>query len=435
MDAGTRESRYIFTEISWFDAIVYALPVCAVSAPVFLIQTYFLNFATDVLLIAPATAGVLFAAVRVWDAVSDPIVGYWSDRSRNALGKRRPWMLVSAPMLPIACFAVWTPPVVDSSAELVAWVGASLFLFYTFATAWSVPHTALGIDLTRSEHVRRRVFGMRFVASIAGVIGAFTAMQLIVNDPSPRDAAQRLVLVSLPVLALVLLLPPSILSERTAPNKIFDRAGTVLRSLLRNANARALFLAWFLIQCGIFAQATVAPYMSLYIVERPDLIGILPACYIGAMIVSVPLWVRLGRHMAHAALLRWTLVCAGISYLPLLLLNSFNIWLAFVVLAFAGFFSGGMGPLAPALLASVVDEDERQHGQSRAATYSAAWELVEKTAGALIVLVVALTLQFAEYVPNQPLNERADLGLRLCLAVLPALAFGAAALLLKPKPS
>lgn len=431
MNNRANDGRQISTDISWPACFVYAIPVIGVSAPTFLIQTYFLNFATDVLLITPVTIGVLFATVRIWDAVSDPIVGYCSDRLRNSLGKRRPWMLVSAPVLPIVCLAVWSPPEHRASTELVVWTAVSLFLFYTVSTAWSVPHTALGIDLTSTDQQRRRVFGVRFVASIAGVIGAFGAMQLIVNDPFPREAGQRLALTCVPFFGLLLLLPPIVLKEQLTETKATSQPVLVLRSVARNGSARMLFSVWFLVQCGIFAQATVAPYMSLYILERPDLIGILPACYVGAMIVSVPIWVRLGRYIAQTALLRLTLFCAGISYLPLLMLDSLNIWLAFAVLGIAGFFSGGTGPLAPALLAIVVDEDQRKCGESRAAIYSALWELIEKAAGAAIVLFIALTLQFSGYVPNQPLTAAGDLSLRLCLAILPAVAFVSAAMLLK----
>ena len=77
----------------------YAPPVVALSSPLFMVQFYFLNFATDVLLLAPLGVGLLFAAGRAWDAISDPIVGTWSDRTSTRLGRRRPWMLASIPLL------------------------------------------------------------------------------------------------------------------------------------------------------------------------------------------------------------------------------------------------------------------------------------------------------------------------------------------------
>ena len=68
----------------------YGPPIVGISALLFFVQFFFLKFATDVFLMAPATVGLLFALGRVWDAVSDPIVGTWSDRTRTRLGRRRP---------------------------------------------------------------------------------------------------------------------------------------------------------------------------------------------------------------------------------------------------------------------------------------------------------------------------------------------------------
>ena len=77
----------------------YSPPVVGLSGPLFLVQFYFLNFATDVLLLAPLSVGLLFAAGRIWDAIPDPIVGTLSDRTRTRLGRRRPWMLAGIPLL------------------------------------------------------------------------------------------------------------------------------------------------------------------------------------------------------------------------------------------------------------------------------------------------------------------------------------------------
>jgi Na+/melibiose symporter-like transporter len=88
----------------------YSPPVVGLSGPLFIVQFYFLNFATDVLLLAPLSVGLLFAAGRVWDAISDPIVGTLSDRTRTRLGRRRPWMLAGIPLLMLSFVMIWSPP-------------------------------------------------------------------------------------------------------------------------------------------------------------------------------------------------------------------------------------------------------------------------------------------------------------------------------------
>lgn len=83
-----------------------------------LFAVYLMKYATDVLLIAPATMGLLLAAARLWDGVTDPLVGYLSDRTRSRFGRRRVWLFASA--LPIAAGVVmiWSPP---AALEGVNW--------------------------------------------------------------------------------------------------------------------------------------------------------------------------------------------------------------------------------------------------------------------------------------------------------------------------
>ena len=79
---------------------LYALPQIGSTTMHWLIMVFLLKFATDTLGLAPAVVGGLFAAGRLWDALSDPLAGWWSDRTRTRIGRRRPWMLAAA--LPLA---------------------------------------------------------------------------------------------------------------------------------------------------------------------------------------------------------------------------------------------------------------------------------------------------------------------------------------------
>jgi GPH family glycoside/pentoside/hexuronide:cation symporter len=90
--------------------LAYGLPAFALAGPFNFIQFYFLYFATDVLLLAPAAVGTLIAAARAWDAISDPMAGYLSDGTRTRWGRRRPWMFVAAPALALAFATLWSPP-------------------------------------------------------------------------------------------------------------------------------------------------------------------------------------------------------------------------------------------------------------------------------------------------------------------------------------
>ena len=127
--------------------VLYGLPAAPINFTFMLTGVYLLKFAADVLLVAPGVMGTLFGLSRLWDAVSDPIAGHLSDRTRSRLGRRRSWLLASA--LPVAAgFAmIWSPPHSLSGSALAAWVGLGVFVYFTGTTLFSIPHESLGAEL------------------------------------------------------------------------------------------------------------------------------------------------------------------------------------------------------------------------------------------------------------------------------------------------
>ena len=109
--------------------LLYALPAAGMTCMHWLIMVFLLKYSTDVIGLSPAIVGAIFAGSRLWDAVSDPIAGWASDRTRTRFGRRRPWMLVAAVPGALAFYALWRAPT-DATATLSAvWLAASLFFF------------------------------------------------------------------------------------------------------------------------------------------------------------------------------------------------------------------------------------------------------------------------------------------------------------------
>ena len=97
--------------LSVVSVVAYAFPTVGVSLIAYLLNLYFFKYATDVLLIAPAAMGLIFGAARIWDAVSDPMAGFLSDRTEGRLGRRRPWLYASAmPIAVVPCCSGTRPP-------------------------------------------------------------------------------------------------------------------------------------------------------------------------------------------------------------------------------------------------------------------------------------------------------------------------------------
>ncbi len=141
------------------------------------------------LLLSPAIVGVLFALAKLWDGVNGPLIGSLSDRSRSRFGRRRPFLFASLPFLVVGFVMLWTIPRALEGNALIAWIGVALFIFYTAFDLYTLPHAALGAELSRDPHQRTRLFAVRQMSFTVGMLLAFGAIQVAMNAEDPRSMA------------------------------------------------------------------------------------------------------------------------------------------------------------------------------------------------------------------------------------------------------
>lgn len=404
--------------------LTYAAPIVGLTAPLFLVQFFFLKYATDVLLMAPAVVALIFGLGRAWDAVTDPLVGAWSDGTRTRLGRRRPWMLAGIPVT-LACYLmIWTPPADLGPNALRLWVGVGLFGFFTGFTAYVVPHMALGAELSDGHHDRSRIFGARQIFFILGMFAAFATMGYVTNSADQRAATSGVVWASLGVFALILLIVPLRVRERGEYQRLAPRHPfRGLLDVLRNPHARIVLFVQFIDSLGAGVIGVLAPYFAQYVLKRPDLIAWLPACFIIASIASVPVWILISRRIGKKQTWLISMLLTGLSFGSQFVLGENDVALAIVILVAAGVSFGAGGVMGPSILADVIDGDELESGERKEGAYSAAWGFAFKAGAAIIVVVTGAVLQLAGFRPNVDQNPAAHLSIRLLVSVLPLVVF------------
>lgn len=404
--------------------LTYSAPIFGLTAPLFFVQFFFLKYATDVLLMAPAVVALIFGLGRAWDAVTDPVVGAWSDGTRSRLGRRRPWMFVGIPVM-LACYLmIWIPPADLGVAALRVWVGVALFGFFTGFTAYIVPHMSLGLELSEGHHDRSRIFGARQIFFTFGMFAAFAMIGYVTNSSDQRAAAAFVVGSSLAIFAAILLVPPLFLRERVeyqvrAPAHPFR----ALLDVLRNPYARIVLFVQFIDSLGMGILGVIAPYFAQYVMKRPDLIAVMPVFFVVASVASVPVWVLVSKRIGKKATWLISMVMTGISFGSQFFVGENDVLLASVVFVAVGLSFGASGVMGPSILADVIDWDELQTGERKEGAYSAAWGFAFKAGAAIIVVVAGTILQLAGFEPNVDQNEAAHLAIRLLNSALPLSVF------------
>ena len=126
-------------------------------------RSFLLFFYSQVVGLDPWLAGIALTLGRVWDAVSDPLMGELSDRTRSRFGRRRPFIIFGALPLALTYIAMWIPPVGWSQAGLFLYLTATDIAFNTLITVVMIPYTSLGSELSDDYHERTKVAAIRML--------------------------------------------------------------------------------------------------------------------------------------------------------------------------------------------------------------------------------------------------------------------------------
>ena len=403
---------------SLFSLIAYsgpAIPLAMLGLPLIL---YLPPFYAGELGMDLAAVGAVFAAARMWDAVIDPLIGYWSDRTPGRFGRRKPWLLAGAPLWMLGVYALLSPPAGVNTLYL--WFAA--FGFYVAWTMVQIPYQSWGVELSRKYEERSRITGIRETGTLVGVILATAAPVLVFSTPNPplREVlwvftVALLVLIPLTVLMAAVVTPavPPVVARRPGPLasvRLLARNRPLLRVLL---GSFCLLLAGGLLNSGLlFVWAHV---LELSTLDFLSYVLVQYGCAVLGMPVMVWLGNRIGRHRALA------LGGGGFLALQLALLaitpGSFE--QALVVAVAGGLITSVIWVMPPALVGDTVEYGMLAGGGDQAALYMAALNFVSKMAFAAGVGISLPLLDVLGFNPAGGNTADTLFGLKMVVIVLP----------------
>jgi len=407
----------------------FASPRVAFGIMGILFGTYLMKFATDVLLIAPAAMGTIIAASRLWDALSDPMAGYLSDRTRSRHGRRRVWMFVSAIPMSMGLVAMWSPPLSLDETGLIVWMAVAMLVYETASTGFWVPHGAAGVELTPNHHERTRLFAWSHVIGAVGMVIGLGSLQLMHVADDKRFAAFALSVAAGFAVAGIVLWSTWRLPERADyQGRGGQRVSQSFLDVFRNRHARLLLVIYGVETFGGASVGMLVPYLVEYVVPMRELMVPLLLAYTLPQFVFVPLWIRLSQRVGKKQLWLASMLVTAVSFAGFLPLEEpgWQVWLLATLLGVAG---GCGAVVAPSINADVIDYDEYLTGERKEGAYLAVWNLIRKSSASLTAFVTGIVLQGAGFVPNVEQSEEAKFAIRALFSLLPAFCYVVGALL------
>ncbi len=402
------------------------------STLLFTTNTLLLRFMADYLGIAAVTAGLLFAVSKIYDALSDPVVGIFSDTVRSQTGRRRPFLFVGTFMASGSLIILFNPPALDGSTAMVAYMAFGLIFFSTAYTIFNVPYLAMPAEMTphpdeRSFLITFRVYAGAVAQMIAGTGGPFLLNMLGGSRAAHGYMAMVLsVVVVLGGLACFLATRSARFTQRPAtPVPLADRARIVLGA----RGFRNLLYLKVTMLFGVTAHTATKAFFTKYNLAAPDsLLAMLLFFHTGGMLVSQYFWYRISARVGKPA----TYTIGAVLYATASLLwltfgpETSRILLSAVALT-NGLAAGAAMLMSNALLPDAIAAASRKTGINQEGTFASLFTLVEKIAHAASVSIIGLLLALFGYqqaVDGQGAiqSDTALLGITVCFVAIPILA-------------
>jgi Na+/melibiose symporter-like transporter len=424
--------------------IAYGMPGLGAGYMYLLMSLYVMKFSTDVLLIAPAVMGIIFSISRIWDAISDPIAGYLSDRTTFKFGRRRTWMLLSFVPISFGFLAVFSPPESMQGQSLDLWMMIAILSFYSAITLFNVPHMALGAELSEDYHERTRLFGVRHIGFTLGSILSLVSMSLLIseeNNPTGdvRELASNLAFFAVAVMSFMIFFSVSRLKEDPKfQNRVNKNPFKAFRDVWVNPHAKILIIVLFIENLGGAVIGVLTLYVTQYIVEAPAWAPIIIFAYMLPSALSVPLWIPLSRRFGKIRLWVFSLALTGISFGGIFIIPFLDSVTDRLIVMFLGAILGGMasgcgGAIGPSVKGDVIDYDEYLTGERKEGSYFAALNFVYKSATGIMLLVTGFVLQFSGFIPNQPQTMEVKIALISLYGLVPLVFYSLGSYLLYKK--
>ncbi|MBO6634231.1 MFS transporter [Parvibaculum sp.] len=395
-----------------------AIPISALGLP---IGVYLPQFYAGPMGLGLAAVGTVFMLARLWDVVTDPMMGIISDRFPSRWGRRRHWIVLSVPLLLVCAYMVFVPTAPVTSFYLIGW----MFFLYIGWTMLTISHMAWAAELSDNYNERSRIQGYREAFQLLGVPLVLLIPAIIERIGAENMEAARVAAIGW---FIVLVLPVAVgvnilfVPERkSTPQPPLDIKAAV-RAILRNLPLRRLLAADFLSGFAGAALASMYIYEATYVWGIGSVASFLLLIYFFGGIIFIPvvlkLSYRLGKHR--------TVVAAGlfnVLFPPVIfLIPEGNYYVAALVLLFLGVNVGTTTTLYRSMMADVADIDELETGQRRTGLFYALLTLTQKLGGAVAVGVVFWTLALIGFVPEQGQNTPSTLtGLSLVFVATPVI--------------
>ncbi len=450
------EKKTTSSKLTFKEKVAYGLGDISNGLAVSSVSVWYQYYLTDVVGLLVLLAGAAVMIGRLWDALTDPIMGWITDHTKSRWGKRLPYLLYGSVPYAVAYFMLWAVPEFSSQKQTFVYVTIALIVFNTCLTVIFVPYTSLTAAISNDYNERTSLTGYRmFCSQIAFLFGASLTPWLIDRVEQSEAShsfnqyfgtwagtARQGHMIVAALFGLVMVISILITffgtTERDVDEKPDDGtnnktplsyASSILEELMGNRPFLISVLILLLSNCAATLQAANLAYYIEYVLEMSEARPRILLTIFSAAILSVPIWVGLAKRFGKTecyrfAMLFYVYVLCGMPFVG----PGVGNWI-YLISAILGFAYAAALTLPWAIVPDVVEYDQLKTGLRREGLFYGGTTFAYKAATGIAFLISAFILWLAGYTANVAQSPMAGAAIRFLIGPAPAMLLIAAAIL------
>ena len=354
-----------------------------------------------------ALVGIAMAIGRVIDAISDPLIAYWSDNCKSKLGRRKPFLIFGAFPLTLSYILIWFPPMAYESVINGIYLTIILSLYFIFFTVYVAPYLALLPEIGKGTLERATISTYQSVYNTIGLLIQGIMAPILIDIYGVKAMGIMLGLASLFTFVMPFVIKEDNIEKADTQFSLKQSIKLTWDNLDYRHYIISIMFLWF----GINMLTIAMPYIATVLMKLEGfeialLQGIL---FVNAIIISPIMLYWIKRHgkkkvyLVSMNILRGILLFMFFIGKPYLFFDS-KLY-GFILFALAGFPLSSMFIIPNAMIADLTDIDEIKHGQRREAMfYGIQGFILKAVIGLSSFFTSGLLFRFLGYNPGNSLG-------------------------------
>jgi len=367
-------------------------------------QLLVLSFLTNYLSVPVGIAGLLTTSILIFDIITDPIVGYLSDRTNSRWGRRAPWMAFGAVILSGGIIGLFGVPQSLTLNGTIIWVGSFFGLATVGFTMVAIPYGATAGEMTHDPKERSTMMGFRMAFASVGILVGGAVIPLLAGGT--REGHFTAAIYIAPI--IIISIWASLWSTRNAPRVLSpstQRFISTWRLVLKNKPFVILVCLYGVMTLAIALITAGLPFAAIYLIfdsgnsllsPASNTLGILSllfACFVFGSILSQAFWVWMSARFGKVSALIFGLIIYIILLFAIFLsLPSVDIILIAILFIIAGMTNGAYQQIPWAIYPDLMDITRNESGNAIEGAFSAVWLFGQKVANAIAPLILSIIL-------------------------------------------